>query len=54
MLDRFALKGHVVSVIRTGQTPLIKVDNIYYECIPTQVVVKVPIQGVRLRRYVMT
>lgn len=54
VLDRFALKGHVVSVIRTGQTPLIKVDNIYYECIPTQVVVKVPIQGVRLRRYVMT
>lgn len=53
VLDRFALKGHVVSVIRTGQTPLIKVDNIYYECIPTQVVVKVPIQGVRLRRYVM-
>lgn len=54
VLDRFALKGHVVSVIRTGQTPLIKVDNIYYECIPSQVVVKVPIQGVRLRRYVMT
>lgn len=53
VLDRFALKGHVVSVIRTGETPLIKVDNIYYECIPTQVVVKVPIQGVRLRRYVM-
>lgn len=53
VLDRFALKGHVVSVIRTGQTPLIKVDNIYYECIPAQVVVKVPIQGVRLRRYVM-
>lgn len=54
VLDRFAQKGHVVSVVKTGDVPLIRVDNIYYECVPTQVVVKVPIQGVRLRRYVMT
>lgn len=54
VLDRFAEKGHAVSVVRTGEVPLIKVDNIYYECIPAQVVVKIPIQGVRLRRYVMT
>lgn len=54
ILDRFSQRGHNISVVRTGEVPIIKVDNIYYECVPTQVIVKFPIQGVRLRRYVMT
>lgn len=54
ILDRFSQRGHKVSLVRTGEVPIIKVDNIYYECVPTQVIVKFPIQGVRLRRYVMT
>lgn len=54
VLDRFSQCGHSVMVVRTGDIPIIKVDNIYYECIPAQVVVKFPIQGVRLRRYVLT
>ena len=53
VLDRFAEKGHIVTVIKTGTVPLIKVDNTYYECIPGQVIMRVPIQGVRLSRYVM-
>lgn len=54
ILDRFSQRGHGVEVVRTGEVPLIKVDNIYYECVPAQVVVKFPIQGVRLRRYVLS
>lgn len=54
ILDRFSQRGHNILVVRTGEVPIIKVDNIYYECVPTQVIVKFPIQGVRLRRYVMT
>lgn len=53
VLDRFSEKGHIVTVIKTGTVPLIKVDNTYYECVPGQVIMRVPIQGVRLRRYVM-
>lgn len=52
VLDRLSTMGQEVEVLRTGQTPLLKINNLYYECIPTQVVAKLPIQGVRLRRYI--
>ncbi|EGB90872.1 hypothetical protein [Clostridium sp. D5] len=53
VIRRLDEKGHVVHVLRAGTVPLLKIDNLYYECIPTQIVVKTAIQGVRLRRYVM-
>lgn len=53
VLRRLEKYEHEVQVLRAGAVPLLKVDNFYYECIPTQKVIKVPIQGVRLRRYVM-
>ena len=53
VIRRLEDKGHEVHVLRAGTVPLLKVDNFHYECIPTQIVVKAPVQGVRLRRYVM-
>lgn len=53
VLDRLRSQSHDVEILRGGSVPLLKIDNLYYECIPTQVVCKLPIQGVRLRRYIM-
>lgn len=53
VLRRLESQHHEVHVIRAGTVPLLKIDNLYYECVPSQAVMKVPIQGVRLRRYVM-
>lgn len=53
VLRRLESQQHEVHVVRAGSVPLLKIDNLYYECIPSQITVKVPIQGVRLRRYVM-
>lgn len=53
VLKRLDSQGHFVQVIRTGAVPILKIDNLYYECLPAQVVYNVPIQGVRLRRYVV-
>lgn len=53
VIRRLETKGHIVHVLRAGTVPLLKIENFYYECLPSQVTIKVPIQGVRLRRYVM-
>lgn len=43
--------GHKYTVIRAGKVPIIKIDNIMYELIPDAVTNRIPIHGVRLRRY---
>ena len=43
--------GHIYSVVRYGDVPLIKIDNILYEAIPEAIGGRIPIHGVRLRRY---
>lgn len=48
---RLLESGHEYTVIKGGEIPLIKIDNIIYEAIPSTMVVKVAIQGVRLKRY---
>ena len=48
---RLLESGHEYTVIKGGEIPLIKIDNIIYEVIPSTMVVKVAIQGVRLKRY---
>lgn len=53
VLKRLESKGHEVHILRAGKVPLLKIDNFYYECVPTQKVIKAPIQGMRLRRYIM-
>lgn len=52
VMNRLLTMGQEVEVLRSGEVPLLKINNLYYECIPSQVVVKLPIQGVRLRRYI--
>ena len=51
VLDRISSQGHVYEVLREGAVPVVKIDNIKYELIPGAVVGKMPIHGVRLRRY---
>lgn len=53
VLNRLNSQGHAVEVLRTGTVPLLKIDNLFYECVPTQVMAGTSIQGVRLRRYLM-
>ena len=53
VIRRLESQQHEVHVLRAGTVPLLKIDNLYYECVPTQKVIKVPIQGIRLRRYIM-
>ncbi|WP_050698823.1 hypothetical protein [Anaeromassilibacillus senegalensis] len=43
--------GHHYTILREGTVPLIKIDNILYEAVPTIFQSKVPVQGMRLRRY---
>ena len=50
---RLESAGHVYIVIRDGDVPLIKIDNIIYEAIPEAVASKITIHGVRLRRYLV-
>ncbi len=46
--------GHMVTVIREGETPLVDVDNVLYELVPDAVKVRfMNVHGVRLRRYVV-
>ncbi|MFZ2539912.1 MAG: hypothetical protein WAX04_13615 [Oscillospiraceae bacterium] len=49
--ERLESNGHTYTVLREGQAPLIKIDNIIYEAIPEAIYGKVPIHGVRLRKY---
>lgn len=51
VLKRVASQGHSCQVLRSGSVPLVKIDNVKYELVPDAVVVKIPIHGVRLRRY---
>ncbi len=45
--------GHMVTVVREGQVPLVDVDNVLYELIPDAVRVKLlNVHGIRLRRYI--
>ena len=48
---RLEENGHIYTVVRGGDVPLIKIDNIIYEAIPEAVGGRIPIHGVRLRRY---
>lgn len=49
--NRLEENGHIYSIVRAGDVPLIKIDNNLYEAIPEAVVGRVPIHGVRLRKY---
>jgi len=51
VMDRVALQGHSCEVLRAGDVPVVKIDNIKYELVPEAIIVKMPIHGVRLRRY---
>jgi len=51
VLERVALQGHTCEVLRTGTVPVVKIDNIKYELVPEAVAGRIPIHGVRLRRY---
>ena len=48
---RLAQYGHHYTVLRQGAVPLIRIDNVLYEAVPTAVQMKVPVQGMRLRKY---
>ncbi|VYU43658.1 hypothetical protein [Clostridium tertium] len=48
---RLEENGHSYIILRMGAVPLIKIDNILYEVIPEATQGRVPIHGVRLRRY---
>lgn len=48
---RLEENGHLYTILRGGDVPLIKIDNIIYEAIPEAVGGRIPIHGVRLRRY---
>lgn len=52
VLTRLREKGHNYTVLSEGTVPLIKIDNLIYEAVPSAVNGgKMPIHGVRLRRY---
>lgn len=51
VLDRISSQGHVYEVLREGAVPVVKIDNIKYELIPEAISGRMPIHGVRLRRY---
>lgn len=46
--QRLESQGHVFTVLREGEIPTIKIDNLIYEAVPHLVTMRVPIQGVRL------
>lgn len=48
---RLEENGHLYTIVRGGDVPLIKIDNIIYEAIPEAIRGRIPIHGVRLRRY---
>lgn len=48
---RLEENGHNYTIIREGAVPLIKIDNIIYEAVPEATQGRIPIHGVRLRRY---
>ncbi|MEG1848222.1 MAG: hypothetical protein RRX92_02645 [Lachnospiraceae bacterium] len=49
---RLTSRGHAYTVISGINAPILKIDNICYQAIPEAVICsRVPIQGVRLRKY---
>jgi hypothetical protein len=42
--------GHSYTVIREGEVPLIKIDNVLYEAVPYAMQYRMPVHGVRLRK----
>lgn len=46
--ERLEAQGHVFTVLKDGEIPTIKIDNLVYEAVPHFVTVRIPIQGVRL------
>ena len=48
---RLEENGHTYTIVREGDVPLIKIDNILYEAIPEAIIGRIPIHGVRLRSY---
>lgn len=48
---RLESNGHHYEVIREGEVPLIKVDNMLYEAVPSAKNFRIPVHGVRLRKY---
>ena len=48
---RLAKYGHQYTVLRRGAVPLIQIDNVLYEAVPTIRQLKVPVQGMSLRKY---
>lgn len=51
VLDRISSQGHAYEVLRAGSVPIVKIDNVKYELIPEAISGRIPIYGVRLRRY---
>lgn len=51
VLTRLRENGHSFTVLHEGTVPLIKIDNLIYEAVPSAITGKMPIHGVRLRRY---
>lgn len=51
VIKRLELKKHSVIILREGAVPLLKIDNIIYEAVPHAIQGRVPIHGVRLRKY---
>ncbi|WP_066073102.1 hypothetical protein [Neobacillus soli] len=51
VIARLESQGHHYSVIRTGEVPLIKIDNVLYEAVPSAKQYPVPVHGVRLRKH---
>ncbi len=51
VLKRLKDYGHEVTVLRAGVVPLLKIDNILYKAVPDAVMGKIPVHGIRLRRY---
>jgi len=49
--NRLERNGHNITVIREGEIPLIKIDNVLYEAIPHAKQYKFPVHGVRLIKY---
>ncbi|WP_339302022.1 GPP34 family phosphoprotein [Paenibacillus sp. FSL K6-2441] len=45
---RLESQGHIFTVLKDGEIPMIKINNLVYEAVPHFVTVRIPIQGVRL------
>lgn len=51
VIARLESNGHIYQVIREGEVPLIKIDNMIYEAVPSAKNFRIPVHGVRLRKY---